>query len=650
MASIIVDYSSVIGPVNHDLFGNNIVAYTKKYYNGLYRNRGAGVWDPDNNQPVSAFVEAAKSAGHTVLRWPGGKNAWFLDWESTVGPLSNRPNQKFGLPEFLKFCEEVGAKPVITLSSTVHPEDASNLVEYLNAEDDGSNPNGRKEWAALRAGDGRKKPWGVRWFEFGNESFHRGLTTDEYVQRFRKVQQAMKSVDPKIELGAVLEDSDTVEDGWTHTILRELGRKADFAIIHPYIIKLYKGPAKHLSKEKVALATLSSDANLAWRLRRYRQAIREATGEDKLPIAVSEYNGLFVQDDPIPYRHTLLNALYNADNLRVFLDPDNRILFATFWQFANGFWGIVRGGLTDNDPLVKQPMQYVFELYKEYLGNELVRADVDSGVFRFGGVLGISAREGLSEPEREVAVTEDIPDSWSRRLFLDGDQSQDNGIVRVRFSGNKRVDYYHAFKKIKVDPDTLYYITVKVRSSDLTGGKVGIAVQDARGWKHDFYQPRNTPITGTTDWQDVTVPFRTLPDTHEIMVLARSGGKVKLKGIAEFGVLSLHKAEGNFGAVPKLSVLASRNEADGMLYLLVLNKDMNASIRTEIQVQGGDGDFKPLGAKRLEGKSVFSTNLSGKGSEEVVVRPVSIDKKGSNKYSVIVPPFSLTAISFGKVD
>ncbi len=51
-----------------------------------------------------------------------------------------------------------------------------------------------------------------------------------------------------------------------------------------------------------------------------RRLLRETTGRDNVPIAVTEFNGHFVQEKPVPYRHTLGNALLNAEMLRVFLN------------------------------------------------------------------------------------------------------------------------------------------------------------------------------------------------------------------------------------------------------------------------------------------------------------------------------------------
>ena len=62
-----------------------------------------------------------------------------------------------------------------------------------------------------------------------------------------------------------------------------------------------------------------------------------------VPLAITEYNGMFTQETPVPYQHSIGNALLNADLLRVFLAGDTPILCSNYWQFANSYWGLVYG-------------------------------------------------------------------------------------------------------------------------------------------------------------------------------------------------------------------------------------------------------------------------------------------------------------------
>jgi len=173
-ASIRVFPANEIGPVNRLILGNNMLAYqygSYRYARREYSDRGAGIWDPERRRPEPAMVRLAREAGISICRWPGGCASHNYNWKRAVGPLANRPLQKFGLPEFMAFCEAIDADAIITVPVYWGTAaDAADLVEYLNAPNDGSNPNGGIDWAAVRAADGHPEPYNVVWLEFGNES------------------------------------------------------------------------------------------------------------------------------------------------------------------------------------------------------------------------------------------------------------------------------------------------------------------------------------------------------------------------------------------------------------------------------------------------------------------------------------------------
>ena len=71
--------------------------------------------------------------------------------------------------------------------------------------------------------------------------------------------------------------------------------------------------------------------------------IKEKSGKD-LSLAITEYNGWFVQEEPVPYRHCLGTALLNAEILRIFMKPEHKVLMANYWNFVNEYWGMVANG------------------------------------------------------------------------------------------------------------------------------------------------------------------------------------------------------------------------------------------------------------------------------------------------------------------
>ena len=136
----------VVRPVERRIFGTNQIAGVNRQNrdfgggNQTY-DLGMGIWDPDRNVPQPEMTGFSRRAGFTVHRWPGGCRTHNFNWKKLIGKPESRPNNRFGLPEFLRFCRDTGAIPLITLpdySGTA--QDAADLVEYLNAPDDGKHP------------------------------------------------------------------------------------------------------------------------------------------------------------------------------------------------------------------------------------------------------------------------------------------------------------------------------------------------------------------------------------------------------------------------------------------------------------------------------------------------------------------------------
>jgi len=159
-------------------------------------------WDPD-------VVRMVKDSRLPLLRWPGGNFASGYHWKDGIGPVDDRPvriNRPWNMPEpnhvgtdeFMRFCELVGAEPMICVNAgDGSPEEAADWVEYCNGP--ATSPMGR-----LRAANGHPAPYRVRYWEIGNELYGRWqighCTAEEYAERYRRFAEAMRRRDPSIRL------------------------------------------------------------------------------------------------------------------------------------------------------------------------------------------------------------------------------------------------------------------------------------------------------------------------------------------------------------------------------------------------------------------------------------------------------------------
>ena len=154
------------------------------------------------------------------LRFPGGNYvegdtiATRFDWKKTIGPISQRPGHPcpwgyrssdgMGLLEFLRWCEDMGAEPVLAVyagyslgGKHVNPgpdlepyvQDALDEIEYVTG------PVTTK-WGAERAKDGHPEPFSLHYVEIGNEDwFDRSGSYDE---RFAQFFDAIKAKYPQL--------------------------------------------------------------------------------------------------------------------------------------------------------------------------------------------------------------------------------------------------------------------------------------------------------------------------------------------------------------------------------------------------------------------------------------------------------------------
>ena len=156
------------------------------------------------------------------LRFPGGNYlegstiATRFDWKKTIGPLAQRPGHPgpwgyrstdgMGLLEFLYWCEDMRAEPVLAVyagyslrgdyvkpGSDLEPylQDALDEIEYVTGST-------QTKWGAQRAKDGHSAPFKLHYVEVGNEDFFD--KSGSYDGRFAQFYDALKKTYPALKV------------------------------------------------------------------------------------------------------------------------------------------------------------------------------------------------------------------------------------------------------------------------------------------------------------------------------------------------------------------------------------------------------------------------------------------------------------------
>jgi len=212
-----------------------------------------GIWRRD-------VVDALKAMKPGVIRF-GGSTLEVFEWDRCIGDWDKRvpyatepwggldPNF-IGVEEFVQLTQHVGAEPLVCVRWTgKKPEDAFAEVQYFNGAAD-------SHWGSLRARNGHSQPYGVKYWQIGNEIG--GPTYDASLKAFA---EAMRKADPNVRVLSSFPSAETLMLG---------GGYLDYLCPHHYDVGNLNGTEDNLKS--------------------LEQQIREHSGGKDIRVAVTEWN------------------------------------------------------------------------------------------------------------------------------------------------------------------------------------------------------------------------------------------------------------------------------------------------------------------------------------------------------------------------
>ena len=192
-----------------------------------------------------AILAAVKALKPALIRWPGGGYADGYQWKQAVGPRVDRmfhaawsdkdPND-FGTDEYIQFCRDTGATPEICVDAGPANAKSRTLSHYIRQGCEWleyCNSPVSNKWGALRAKYGHPKPYGVKYWEFGNEVWYYRYKPALYARALAKFAKAMKKIDPSIRIIAC--GSGGLDLKWNKEIVDAGGRFFNYLDIHQYV-------------------------------------------------------------------------------------------------------------------------------------------------------------------------------------------------------------------------------------------------------------------------------------------------------------------------------------------------------------------------------------------------------------------------------
>jgi alpha-N-arabinofuranosidase len=210
---------------------------------------------PGTHQLRPEAKELIRQMQIPVARFPGGTDVDYIDWLDMIDNPPGRPSERpvtightgarvtnnFGYDEFLRLAEELDIEAILVVNfrdgllDEEGPQKAARhaaeLVAYSNALLEAPLPDDLAVWPRLRAANGHPAPYGVKYFQIGNETwaFAEKASEDRYLATLEAYIEAIHAVDPTVR---IIVDGQPEE--LAARVYRQLGERIDYFAVHHY--------------------------------------------------------------------------------------------------------------------------------------------------------------------------------------------------------------------------------------------------------------------------------------------------------------------------------------------------------------------------------------------------------------------------------
>jgi len=397
-------------------------------YGGYWVGENSAI--PNTRGIRNDVVKALKDISIPNLRWPGGCFADEYHWMDGIGPRDKRPkminthwggvteDNSFGTHEFLDLCEQLGCEPYICGNvGSGSVEEMSKWVEYITF--DGESP-----MANLRKQNGREKPWNVKFWGVGNESWGCGgnMTADFYSDQYRRYATFCRNYGDN-RLYKIACGSNDADYNWTETLMKNVGGRMQGLSLHYYTVPNNwnkKGSATQFDENEY-FTTISKSLFMEELVSKH-SAIMDRYDPDKRIGLIPDEWGVWYDVEPgtnpgfLYQQNTLRDAILAGVTLNIFNQHCDRVKMANIAQTVNVLQAVI---LTEDDKIVLTPTYWVYWLYKVHHDATLLPTSFSCNKYELNGkkidAVNISASKDANnkihitlvniDPNKEQTVT-----------------------------------------------------------------------------------------------------------------------------------------------------------------------------------------------------------------------------------------------------
>jgi alpha-N-arabinofuranosidase len=389
---IILRADSVKTQISRHIYGHFAEHLGRCIYDGMYVGENSpGI--PNTAGIRNDVVKALKDLKIPNLRWPGGCFADTYHWKDAVGPKNERKpienlswgnireDNSFGTNEFLNLCELLGAEPYLAVNmNTGTVQEAVEWVQYSNHK------NGTSYLTDIREKSGRDRPWNVKYWGIGNESWDCGgdMTVEHYTDLYRQFATAMTSYGNSEKLFRIAVGPGTPDYAWTESLMKNIPAKRFEGIsIHHYSVINWnsKGSSYEFTDDEY-FKTMAQ----AWRMEELVQKNSDVMDkydpQKRVALIVDEWGGWYDTDPEgkgaLYQQNTMRDAMIAGLTLNIFNNHADRVRMANLAQIVNVLQSVI---LTNKEKIILTPTYHVMEMYKVHQDATLVPIRITSNDF-----------------------------------------------------------------------------------------------------------------------------------------------------------------------------------------------------------------------------------------------------------------------------
>lgn len=383
MEKYLINPNQKISKINKDIYGHFSEHLGRCIYEGIYVGENSKI--PNVNGMRCDVVNALKEMGLPVLRWPGGCFADEYHWKDGIGPKEKRKkmvnthwggvveDNSFGTHEYFELCRQIGCDTYINGNvGSGSVQEMNEWVEYMTF--DGVSP-----MAELRKKNGREKPWQIKYFGVGNESWGCGGNMDPeyYGCLYKRYNTYVRNYNSDAPIKRVACGPNADDYHWTREVMDKVKHHAQGIALHYYTIPgdtwEHKGSATDFT-QKEYYKTICKAYKMEELINNHLSVMNSINPQQWVNLIVDEW-GTWYDVEPgtnpgfLYQQNTMRDAVVAALTLNIFNKHSDRVIMANIAQTVNVLQAVI---LTDAEKMILTPTYHVFKMYKDHQENTLV--------------------------------------------------------------------------------------------------------------------------------------------------------------------------------------------------------------------------------------------------------------------------------------